>query len=382
MRILLFGPYPQQDGRVTGGVMAVVYALAQGLSQYPDLDVAVASASPGSEDRMEKDGRITLYRLGIPRLPRARGHRRIRRKLVETAHDFHPTLIHAHGTGYYAAAAQDGFWPLVLTAHGVVYEEAQRSGSLGLKNRLAWQYDARLEQQVLRRARHVIAISPYIRQAFADYPHLQWTDIPNPVDDSFFEITRQPQPGRLFTPARIIPRKGTDILIRAFAAIAEAFPQATLRIAGETDSAPAFVRQCREIAVAAGVDDRVHFLGNLEKEALLMEYSQAAAVVLPARQETAPVAIEEALAAGCPVIATQVGGVPWMIDHEETGLLLPPEDANALAHALRQALSQPARLNKWGEQARQAAAPYRRDAVIDKTIALYRQIIDQTPAHG
>lgn len=377
MRILLFGPYPQPGQPITGGMMAVVHALARGLARRPGLQVAVASATAGGEDHTVTEGAVTIYHRGIPRLPRLRGYRVIRRKLVDVAHDFRPAIIHAHGAAYYANGALDGHWPVVITAHGVFAEEAKRSPNRGVKARLAARYDTRTEAQVLRRARHVIAISPYIRQVFAEYRHLQWTDIPNPVDDVFFEIERQPRPGRLFTPARIIPRKGADILIRAFAAIADDFPHATLRIAGETDSAPVFVQQCRAIAEAAGVSDRVHFLGNLEKKDLLQEYSRAAAVVLPARQETAPVAIEEALAAGCPVIATTVGGVPWMIENEKTGLLPPPEDPDALADALRQALSQPARLKMWGEQARRAAAPYRLDAVIDKTLALYRHILDQ-----
>jgi glycosyltransferase involved in cell wall biosynthesis len=70
-----------------------------------------------------------------------------------------------------------------------------------------------------------------------------------------------------------------------------------------------------------------------------------------------------------------------MIENEKTGLLLPPEDADALADALRRALSHPAPLKIWGEQAQRAADQYRLDAVIDKTIALYRQILGQTPAH-
>ena len=379
MRILLFGPYPLPGQPITGGMMAVVHALARGLARRPGMQVAVASATAGGADRVVNEGPITIYHLGIPRFPRVRGYRAIRRKLVDVASRVRPGIIHAHGAAYYANGALDGHWPVVITAHGVFAEEAKRSASRNIKARLAAKYDTRTEAQVLRRAHHVIAISPYIRQIFAAYTHLQWTDIPNPVDDIFFGIARQPRPGRLFTPARVIPRKGTDILISAFAAIANDFPQATLRIAGETDSIPAFVRQCRETAAAAGVDDRVHFLGNLEKEALLKEYSQAAAVVLPARQETAPVSIEEALAAGCPVIATAVGGVPAMIEHEKTGLLLPPENADALADALRQALSHPARLKTWGEQARQTADQYRLDAVIDKTVALYQQILSQTP---
>jgi len=378
MRILLFGPYPLADNRITGGVMAVVRALAQGLTRHPDIEVAVASALPGNAERVEKEGRLTIYRVGIPRLPRTRRHRSIRRKLVAVANDFRPAIIHAHGTGYYAAAALDGYWPVILTAHGVVSLEAKRSGASGFKDKLAWRYDAAMEARVLRRARHAIAISPYIRQAFAAYPHLQWIDIPNPVDDRFFEIDHQPEPGRLFSPARIIPRKGVDTLIRAFAAIADAFPAATLRLAGETASMPDFARHCREIVADAGLADRVHFLGNLDKEALSEEFSRAAGVALPARQETAPVAIEEALAAGCPVIAARVGGVPWMIAHEQNGLLVPPDDVQSLAGALNRLLANNDDAALWSQNARTSAQIYRLNAVAAATLAAYQQVL----SHG
>lgn len=375
MRVLLFGPYPRPGESISGGVMAVVHALARGLSQQTGFNVAVASVTAGGVETIENDGPITIYRRSIPRWPRTRHHRTIRRKLVAVAHDFRPTIIHAHGTGYYAAAALDGHWPAILTAHGVAYEEARRSRTHSVKDRLAWQYDARMEVRVLHRARTVIAISPYIRQAFADYAHLQWIDIPNPVEDSFFEIDRQSEPGRLFTPARVIPRKGVDILIQAFAAIAEDFPQATLRIAGETAAAPDFVKQCQAIAIDAGIADRVHFLGNLDKKTLLAEYSRAAGVALPARQETAPVSIEEALAAGCPVIATSVGGVPWMIFHERNGLLIPSEDPRALADVLVRLLTEEENARAWSQRARASADVYRLDAVVSATIAAYQRVL-------
>ena len=374
MRVLIFGPYPAPGQPISGGVMAVVRALARGLDRR-GIEVGVATAAARGEDREEMDGRIKVYRRGIPSLPRAQGHRPIRRKLLAVAHDFRPTLIHAHGTVYYAAAALDGLWPVIITAHGVAYEEARRSQARGLKERLAWRYDARLESRVLKRARFAIAINPYIRQAFAEYEHLHWFDIPNPVDDAFFRVARASEPGRLFTPARVIPRKGVDILIRAFAAAADRFPQAQLRIAGETASMPDFVKQCRALVAKSGIADRVHFLGNLGRDALVEEYSRAWVMVLPSRQETAPVAIGEAFAAGCPVIATRVGGVPWMVHHEVDGLLVPPDDDEALARALMHALSGGDEVDAWSRNARTAAQPYRLDAILDATLTAYRRVL-------
>ncbi len=374
MRVLIFGPYPAPGQPISGGVMAVVHTLAQGLAQR-NVTVGVVTAAAGGEDRDEEDGRVRVYRRGIPRLPRTRRHRTIRGKLLEAAHHFRPAIIHAHGTGYYAAAALDGLWPVVITAHGVVYEEARRSQARGLKERLAWRYDARLESDVLKRARFAIAINPYIRQAFAEYEHLHWFHIPNPVDDAFFGIARTPEPGRFFTPARVIPRKGVDILIQAFAAAADRFPQAQLRIAGETASMPDFVRQCRALAAKSGIADRVHFLGNLDRDALVEEYGRAWVTVLASRQETAPVAIGEAFAAGCPVIATRVGGVPWMVHQGVNGLLVHPEDDEALAHALMHALSAGDEVDAWSRNARTAAQSYRLEAILDATLAAYRRVL-------
>jgi glycosyltransferase involved in cell wall biosynthesis len=374
MRILLFGPYPRRGEKISGGIMAVVHTLAQGMAQRPDTQVIVASASSFGPEVVETRGNIIHHRLLIPPRPRSRWHGKIRHKLVTLAHTVHPDIIHAHGTAYYANAALDSGFPAVITAHGVVYEEAKRSSARNFKAWLAWQYDAYVEKKLLQRAQHLIAISPYIRQAFARYPHLQWTDIPNPVDDRFFRIVQQPEPERLLVPARVIPRKGTDLILQAFAQIAHQFPKASLRIAGETTSFPDFVQRCQSIVQKHQLAQRVHFLGSLQPQALMEEYSRASCVILPARQETAPVVIEEAMAAGCPVIATRVGGVPWMVAHQRTGLLVQPENVSALAAALKRTLGKPHELRAWRQQTVQAAQQYKIDAVLAKTLTLYHQI--------
>jgi len=373
MRILIFGPYPFPGQPVSGGVMAVVHALAHGLSQRPGLEVAVAAAHVESHAGVEKDGPITIYRLPVTHRSRLRWRRRLRRALLDIAEDFQPDLIHAHGTGPYAAAALDGDWPHVITVHGVIRQEAALSGARTLKERLVWQYDAFFEDRVLRRARNCIAISPYVRRAFARYRQIHWWDIENPVNDDCFDVVPQPQTGRLLSVARVIPRKGIDVLISAFSSIADTYPQAQLRLAGETTSMPDYVAHCRALVSDAKLENRVHLLGSLQHAALLAEFSHAQVSVLAAKQETAPVAIAESLAAGCPVVATRAGGVPDMVEHEKTGLLLPADDPVALASALAQCLADPKQTSAWGNNARQAAKRYRLDDILDKTLAVYEQ---------
>ena len=375
MRVLLYGPYPAPGQPVTGGVMAVVYALAQGLAQRPGLVVGVAASQVGGAMAAENDGRVTVFRTPVARYPRVRWYRPLRHRLVELAVRFRPDVVHGHGTGYNAAAALDAHYPALVTVHGVVRQEAALSGAARVKERLAWQYDALFEARVLQRTHQAVAISPYVRRAFSGYAQIEWHDIPNPVDDACFAVERRPQPGRLLVPARVIRRKGIDVAIAAFAQVAPAHPGAELRIAGEIETMPSYVAHCRQMAAGLGVQNRVHFLGNLNRPALLAELASTQAVVLAARQETAPVAVAEALAAGCPVIASAVGGLPDMVAPEQTGLLVDAGDPNALAKSLQRILIDPGQTEAWGNAARTAAQRYRLDAVVTQTLGVYNLVM-------
>lgn len=354
--------------------MPVVQTLAQGLARRPGVQVAVASAHVGIGPSCETDGDVTVYRLPVPRYPRSRGHRPLRRALVAIAETWQPDLIHAHGTGYYAAAALDAGRPHLITVHGIVGREAALSPWWPLKVKLAWQYDALMEALVLRRAGHVVAIAPYVRRAFARYARLRWYDIPNPVDEAFFGVVRQPEPGLFLCPARVIPRKGIDTLIAALTLLVHRHPQVQVVVAGETDTMPAYVAHCRRLIAAAGLEAHVRLVGNQARETLLATLAQAWAVVLPARQETAPMAVAEALAAGCPVVATAVGGLPDMVAAGRSGLLVPPDDPPALALALARLLEAPEQTLGMGETARTTAAVYHPEAVLTQTLAAYHDV--------
>ncbi|NOZ49152.1 MAG: glycosyltransferase family 4 protein [Chloroflexi bacterium] len=375
MRILIMGPYPLPGEPLAGGAMAAVYDLAQGLARRPQLEVHIASAHVGVRPGVDRQGALTIHRLPLTTGRRLRWQRHMRRALLQIVRSTQPDLIHAHGTNFYAAAALDAPQPSVITVHGITYREAQRSGASGWKTQIVWWYDALYEAWVLRRARRCIAISPHVRQAFSRFPHIRWHDIPNPIDDACFALPRHPQPGRFLLPARVIPRKGIDVAIRGLAAIAPENPQLQLRIAGETDTDPGYVAHCRQLVAQHHLQQHVHFLGVLSRPALLAEYEGAAAVILPSHQETAPIVIAEALAAGCPVIATAVGGVPDMLEAETTGLLIPANDPQALAAAWQHFFAHPEKAHLWSQNARRAAQPYRLDSVVNKTLAVYEELM-------
>lgn len=374
LRVALLGPYPRDPNRIGGGVEAVVAVLAQEMARRPDVELHILSGLTGlREIQVEQRPGMTLYYLPRRRFARATFHWREVLDLRRLLQKIRPDIVHAHGTGVYAGAAVGAPFPAVITVHGIVYREARIA--LGLKDRLGWELDALYERWVLRRARHIISISPYVEREFGGWTRARLYRVENPIPDAYFAISGDGEPGRILFAGRVIPRKDPITAVRAFAILRERFPNATLRIAGETEAEPAYAQRVRALVEELGLGTAVHFLGQLDEEAMLREYAACSLVLLTSVQETAPVVIEQAMAAGKPVVATAVGGVAGLLRHAETGLLVPAGDAEAAADALARLLSSPAERARLAQEARrQALQRFKASAVVDQTLAVYREV--------
>jgi glycosyltransferase involved in cell wall biosynthesis len=140
--------------------------------------------------------------------------------------------------------------------------------------------------------------------------------------------------------------KGHEYLIEAIAKLKRDFPALHLVIIGSGDRHDALLRQ----AESAGLRDAVHLLGHRDDIETCLAGMDL--FVLPSLNEGMGRALIEAMSAGLPVIASRVGGIPAVVSHERTGLLVPPGDAGALADALRRLLDRP----EWAAQLGMAAS--------------------------
>lgn len=134
---------------------------------------------------------------------------------------------------------------------------------------------------------------------------------------------------------RIHPDKGFDVLIEALALVRDQVPDVRVQIiGGPQDGFEGLADQLRAQAAAHGLHEAVQLVGFVDRPELLV--AEGACYVQSARERTEilPLAILEAMATGIPVVATDVGGVRDLVRHEETGLLVPPEEPAALAAAL------------------------------------------------
>ena len=133
-------------------------------------------------------------------------------------------------------------------------------------------------------------------------------------------------------------KKAHDVLIEGFERMAAAHPDLSLAIIGR--SGPALAA-CRERVATSPLGKRIMLLVDLPHAATLAAIAGATLFVLPSRREPFGIAILEAAALGRPVVATRVGGIPEIVDDGRSGLLVPPEDAAALADALDRLLACP-----------------------------------------
>jgi glycosyltransferase involved in cell wall biosynthesis len=128
-------------------------------------------------------------------------------------------------------------------------------------------------------------------------------------------------------------------------------------------------------ARALNIESAVEFRGLLTETELLDEFSRASVLVLPSHQETAPMVIQQAMAASVPVVATRICGVPYQIDHGRTGYLFDPGDVGALAGYVGQLIADDALRSGMANAARaKALAEYRAEQVAAQTLAVYRAL--------
>jgi glycosyltransferase involved in cell wall biosynthesis len=238
-------------------------------------------------------------------------------------------------------------------------------------------FSARIERYNLRHTRHLIVISRYVTQYFASIlsPKTKVYHIPNAVCPSFFELENAGDGRSVLYAGRVIPGKRITDLVQAFAQVSQRNPKAQLRIAGEYHSDAGYAQSLQVHIRRSGLDEQVHLLGALSENEVLDEYSRCDVLVLPSIQETAPMVIAQAMAAGKPVVATAVGGVPEMVDDGFTGFLVKVGDVAGLADALLLLLQDPALRTQMGQAGKQKAIEnYPATTVARRTLQVYEAI--------
>jgi glycosyltransferase involved in cell wall biosynthesis len=350
-------------------------ALMQGFARLPELEVHVVSCIRKPVKAPAKLApNIFFHSLFVPQIGWMRTLfqgciRAVRKKLKE----IQPDVVHGQGTeGHYALSAAFSGFPNVITLHGNMRLIAE------LEKPKAFSYNwlaARLERFVLPRTQGLVCLSRHTQQAVTGLARQTWV-VPNAVDASFFDVQAQPPAGappRILCVARICPLKNQNAFIRALDSLAGkyTFELEFLGVAGETDAYGkeffSLVR-ARPWCVYGGLANRQELKALLRGATLL---------ALPSLEDNCPMTILEAMAAGVPVIAAEVGGLPDLIRSGETGFFCNPHDAISMAAAVEKVLANPSAAREVARQAgRRARERFHPEVIARRHVEIYREVLN------
>ena len=372
----MIAPYPLEPGMVHGGIESVTSVLVPALAAQDDIDnVAVLCFHHGeaSTDYRRAGPKVEVhYVRGQDRLRMITGaflNVRKARKLVAA---LKPDIVHgqAFDRGDIAVKCSPNS---VVTVHGLIHVEIRMSAGTKFRNKLRVKPIDALVRRVLRRAKVVISISKYDTQELGRLIKGTPVSIANPTGLEFFALApSRPTEPRLLFAAALSPLKNTLGLLNAFAQVRQAVPEARLILAGPHPD-PDYAQTVQDRVTSLALGDSVDIVGLLDNDRLRHEIATARAVVLFSRQEVAPTTIAQAMAAGKPVVASRVGGVPEMVNDGESGFVVESEDETALAERMLTLLNDQDLCLRMGTRGHELAlCRFNPDAVARQTVEAYR----------
>jgi glycosyltransferase involved in cell wall biosynthesis len=363
------------DSLEVGGAERHVVDLAMALHRKGHEVEVACSVSGGLSEPLEAAG-VPVWPLArrlVKRRVSVAYARGIRRLLGERRFD----LVHAHifASAVAAAIATLGKGvPLVITEHTEASWQTWRT--------------RRVSRWAHRRAKRVIAVSTPIERRLIERdevpPHLV-TRIPNAVIPASDEPPDPAGPlpdawveGPLVgVVARLQPEKGVANFLKAAARVSEISPRARFLVVGDGPLREELLNLVEHL----GISERVRFLGYRTDSRALMGLMDL--LVVPSLTEGSPLIVLEAMAAGVPVVASAVGGIPDQVRHNEEGILVSPDDPDALGDALGTMLRDPAYARRLGEAGRRRTEnEFSHETLVRRIEAVYRTAIDGAAAPG
>ena len=291
-------------------------------------------------------------------------------------------IVHAHGFGHFTtdivAIMRRTFGiPAVLTTHGVHQEIAQE----GFHRSLLWSYYREtLVRLTLRTVDRILALTPdemrYLSR-FGPQVVNKARVIPIGVRlEEFSAVKNARTQGRpvLLYVGRIDRGKGLEFLIEAASQLRHYDPLVLL-VGPRSEYSDVLEKLVAEKGLANNVV-LTGFVSESEKNRLLMS---ASVFCLPSVYEGASLAVLEAMAAGKPVVASRVGGVPFLVEDGLSGYLVKPNDANLLAANLEKLIREPGIRDAMGERGREVACNYAWSRIAEKVEALYLELVKGHP---
>lgn len=311
----------------------------------------------------------------------------VRQKCRDIVAAFQPDVLHIHGseTSFGLLVTEgDIHRPTVISLQGLLgpYDRFD-SGGLSVWDRVrsctvrdivgrhglvrgSWLLSRRVrhvEARILTSQAVFIGRTLYDRACLRTMnPHAVYYHCDEVMRPPFYVQQRDPRqviPGRIFAPASGHPRKGFHCLLKAVALLKDEFPNLTVRLPGvppvNSWLVDGYQRYVSHLIRALGLEGHVAFLGTLDAKAVAAELACAHVFAFPSFADNSPNSLAEAMLVGAPVVASFVGGVPSMVQDQETALCFPVGDEIVMAECLRRVFSEESLVTRLTHTAQEVA---------------------------
>ena len=232
------------------------------------------------------------------------------------------------------------------------------------------------ERRALRAYGRILTIAPSVQARVQRCARDAAVDIVySGVDRRFSALASEEDPYLLYFGRMDIHTKGIDLLIAAFAEIAAEHSDIQLKLAGR--GTPKQLARVRSLVRRAGVEDRVEIIGRVEEERQGELLRRALVVCVPSRYEGWCMVAVEAAAAGKAVLGTDIDGLRDAVRHDETGVLVPPDDVGALADGMRAMIADDSKRQVLGAAGRAWAGRFSWDRLAEDLEDVYLRTVKE-----
>lgn len=300
-------------------------------------------------------------------------------KYYKELEEIKPDIVHGHGTeNLFSYVTVTSGYPHVISIQAIIknlLKEYPRKTRQYYEHFIV-QF---VESYTIRRAKNIVIKAPFtekfVREINKSAPI---TLLENIVNEKYFGVVRNLSPDQktiLFI-GSVSALKGVEELIAAFETVSESFDNVQLLIVGVGDHS--YIEQkIKPMIQKISGKDKITLLGYKTIPEIASILSKTDILVLPSYSDTSPNVIGEAMAAGVPVIGTNVGGIPFMLKNGETGLIVPVRDSKALSESICVLLKNKEASEMMSRHAKEESLKrFSETAFTDKIITIYRNILN------
>jgi len=386
MKIIQIGSFPLNSAQINGGVEASVYGLA--LEQNINHKVIVFDhpRQEISNDKTEIIDGITVRRFKNFRKSNSASLLRIA-NYIHIIRSEKPDICHIHTSSLFALAIYIYLKikniPAIVTIHGLAHIEKQNAWrkKRNFKNFSKYIFQSFFEFSLLTITKHIIVDTEYVSEAIKTYKkqgkilrlpifHI----IPQGVSSKFYDLKDKSIKRRLLSVGSISQRKGHLQLIEALNIVTKKIPDIKVDIVGALADQN-YLNLLNKLVEEKQLSDIIQIQTNLSIEKVLSLYQEAEVFVLHSEEESQGIVFCEAMAVGIPIVATNVGGVPYIVKNGENGLLCSFGDITNFANNVIKILEDELICTKIATTNRRESINFTWKSIENKVLNLYISIL-------